>query len=148
MLKCLTNSPTHLYNGVDSIPNIMAFGKIGFAVAGAAALTTLSFQDSAEAQDNTVLAAAESPQLQAVIAEYRQCIDGAVAATDPKLVPGVDDATRKLVFDTMVEGCESIKQSGVRILAAQQRIETADREIDAITRSIIEGAKAEVGIKS
>ena len=142
----LTYSSIRLYNTVDLIPYIMGGRQLVFGAALAAGLGAAAEQ--VEAQDKTVLAAAESPQLQAVIAEYQQCVDGAVAATDPELVPDVDDVTRKLVFDTMVEGCESIKQSGVRILAAQQRIGTADREIDAITRSIIEGAKAEVGIKS
>ena len=41
--------------------------------------------------------------------QFRACVDGAVVATDPDLVPGVDADTRKLVFDTMVEGCEEIR---------------------------------------
>ena len=68
-------------------------------------------------------------------------MDGAIAATDPELVPGVDDATRKLVFDTMVEGCEGIQE-------AQLRGAEADARAEEITRSIIEGAKREVGIES
>ena len=135
----LTKITLRLYNGLDIIPYIMGGGQLVFGAALAAGLGAAAEQ--VDAQENTVLAAAESPAVEAILKEFRQCVDGAITATDPKLVPGVDDATRTLVFNTMVEGCEGIK-------SAQLKGAAADARAEEITRSIIEGAKAEVGIKS
>ncbi|MFK7966950.1 MAG: hypothetical protein AB8C46_23570 [Burkholderiaceae bacterium] len=144
----LTKTRSLLHNGDDLIPLKMALGKIGSSVAGLAALgAALAAPEKADAQD-VVLAAAENPEIAAIMADFRTCVDGAIAATDPQLVPDVDDATRKLVFDTMVDLCDSSRSAQMRTHAANQRITDADERAEEITRSIIEGAKAEVGIKS
>lgn len=110
--------------------------------AGAAMLAALALPDSANAQDgkNKLLAAYEEPaHIEEVIDRFRACVDEATAITTPAALP--DPALRADVFNAMVDQCEELKQSEVRIL-------NANASIEARTRSIIDGAKRENDIPS
>ncbi len=140
-MKNLTKTRTWLHNGIDLIPLKMALGKIGSSVAGLAALgAAFAAPEKADAQD-VILANAESPQVAAIMEDFRACVDGAIAVTAPSVAPDIDDATRKLVFDTMVDQCDRSRVAQLGTYAAEQRME--DR-----TNAIIAGAKEEAGIKS
>ena len=87
-----------------------------------------------------------SQEVTAIVEKYRTCVDEAVAVTTPELIP--DAAVRKIAFETLVEGCNDLKDVRLAGLSARQRSAAADARAEEITRSIIEGAKAEIDIGS
>ena len=94
---------------------------------------------SVNAQEKSVPAVVESQEVTAIVEKYRTCVAEAVAVTTPELIP--DKAVRKVAFETLVEGCDKIKKLRLRSAAL-------DAEMEARTKAIINGAKAELGLKS
>lgn len=117
------------------------------SVAGVVALGVLAVPEWTDAQE-VRLATAEPTVIVTIINDFRACVDGAVAVTRPSVAPNIDDATRNLVFDTMVESCDAIRDAQIAGLNARQKSATLDAEMEARTDAIINGAKAELGIKS
>ena len=80
-----------------------------------------------------------SDAVAAIVEDFRACVAEAVAVTTPDIVPDKD--VRRVAFETILESCEGSRDAKLRGLAAEA-------EMEAITDSIIRGAKDELGIRS
>ena len=145
-MKRLTEIAGWRHNWPGTILSKTAIGKIGSGATGLALIGAVMAPGSVDAQDSTVPAANEHPALVAIIEGYRKCVAEAAAVTTPALI--ADPAVREVAFNTLIEGCDEIRDGELAILDANARSAAADADMDAITDGIIRGAKAEIGLKS
>jgi len=85
------------------------------------------------------LAGPKNAAVVTILDDFRTCISEAAAVTTPEIVP--DKNVRKIAFETIVESCKGSRDAKLRGAAADARAED-------ITNSIINGAKAEIGLGS